>query len=203
MHPRFLGDTVLTNEGRTEKMSDDQVKMNLWRRFEAVVKPQYIVAAFVVLVLVGFCHEARAEVEPGVQVELGVGFLSGDYSEGQALLLTETFANKYSIGIGVFTEQWVVPRTEPLTRVPQTAMVQAYRNVRISENFGLGLGVAYWNGTSRAVGSEFTFSLLIRYEIGDHATLNFRHWSSAGSGSVGGSRPPNMGQDLFTFGWSF
>ena len=59
------------------------------------------------------------------------------------------------------------------------------------------LGPAYWIHTSRFIGANMGFTLALKWHIGEHATVNIRHWSNAGT------TKPNRGQDLLTFGWRF
>jgi hypothetical protein len=167
-------------------------KTNLWRKFEAVVKPVTIVLAFVGLLLVGFCNEAKADVG----VELGAGFLSGEPSKGAVLYVEERFDNKFSIGVGYISEQWVTPRTEPKTFVRENLWVQGTRYVTIKGGFELSAGISYWNGTSRALGSNFNAALGIHYQWSNFY-VNLRHYSNAGSAR------PNMGQDMLSVGWRF
>jgi len=134
----------------------------------------------------------RAEMS----LEVGPMFLSGEYSEGGALILSERF-DKYSVSLGYIMEQWVTPRTEPRTHIRENLFVQGQRHFDLSQKWELGVGVVYLNSISRVQGSNFNASLMVRYNINDRFTLNVRHFSNAGSA------PPNMGQDMLTIGYNF
>ena len=165
---------------------------NLVRKFEKLVKPVLIIAAFMLLAFFGLSREAKADVS----LELGATFLSGEYAQGQVLLLTEQF-DRYSVGVGYITKQRVVDRSGTLYNIRENILIQAMRHIRITEKFNMGIGVAYFNGTNRALGSNLEFSLLVRYDFSDRLSMNIRHYSNAGSS------PPNMGQDMITFGYTF
>lgn len=166
---------------------------NWVRKLEAIIKPVYLVGLFILLILFAFAKEARADE---VSVELGATFLSGEYSEGQALILSERFG-KYSVGVGYITEQYVTPRNSTRTFVMENVFIQGQRHVRLSDRFEFGLGVAYFNATNRALGSNFEFSLMVRARISDRFSVQLRHWSNAGSAR------PNMGQDVVTIAYHF
>ena len=167
--------------------------MNLWRRIEEKVKPWMMVLAFIIILLFGFWKESKAEVS----VELGPTFLSGQFSDGAALVLNETFHDKYRVGMGVIAPQEVTTRGGNLHKIKTNLFVHGQRVVAISEKFDFGIGVGYFNAVSRWNGSKFVASLSIEYNINEDWSINFRHWSNAGSAS------PNMGQDLFTVGYKF
>lgn len=156
-----------------------------------------IVGAFLVLLIVAFCREAEADVT----LEVGAPFLSGEYSKGAGLLLSED-NGKYRWGMGYISEQEVLPSWEedngrPKVDLRENLFIHGQRIVRLTDKIDFGLGAAYFNSTNRALGSKFTASLSVTYELSPHASINLRHWSNAGSAT------PNMGQDLITFGWSF
>lgn len=166
--------------------------MNLWRKFEAVVKPWMLIVTFILLLLFGFYKEAKAEVT----LEIGPTFLSGDYSKGGIIMLRENFDNHYSIGLGYIYKQEVIDRHDRFYAVDENLFIQGQRHVDLG-NWDLALGVAYFNATNRALGSKFTAALSIGYEWDSGFGIHLRHWSNAGSGW------PNMGQDALTFAWSF
>lgn len=167
--------------------------MNKWREFEAKVRPLYIVLLFIVLILFAAHKEARADI----QVEIGPTFLSGEFAEGYMLALTEEFDNKYAIGVGYIMKQEVTDRSGTFYAVDENAFVQGYRKFHVYKGLHLGLGATYFNATNRALGSKFAFSTLLTWQMNDHLSLNFRHYSNAGSAA------PNMGQDALLIGWRF
>ena len=168
-------------------------KDNFIRKLEKVIKPIYIIGLFILVLLIGFCREAKADVS----IEVGAGFLSGQHSEGISLILTEHFDNKYSVAIGYISEQWVEPRTEPRTFVREQVFIQGYRNVNIGKGFSLAVGIGYFNGTNRVIGSRYQFTLRAQYAFAQHWSVNVQHNSNAGS------QRPNMGQDQITVGYRF
>ena len=167
--------------------------MGAWRKFEELVKPWMLVVVFVLLLLFGFYKEANAEVS----VELGATFLSGEFSDGGGLLLSETFDDKWRIGMGFTSEQVVTDRSNDTYHVRNNLFVHGQRLVPITRNLDFGIGVGYFNATTRWNGSHFVASLSMEYSLNDKWSLNYRHWSNAGSAS------PNMGQDLFSVGYKF
>jgi len=169
--------------------------MNLWRKFESVVKPWMIVVLFILVLLFGFYKESKAESV--VSVELGPTLLSGEFSEGAALIVNQTWDERWRLGMGYISEQKVTPRREAETSVRANLFVHGQRIVSITDRIDLGLGVGYFNAKTRWNGSNFTASLSIEYSFSDRWGVNFRHWSNAGSAT------PNMGQDVFTAVWRF
>ena len=167
--------------------------MNAWRKFEEMVKPRMLVAIFILLLLFGFYKEAHAEVS----VEVGPTFLSGEFSDGGGLLVNETFNDKWRIGMGFISEQEVTDRSDDTYHVRNNLLVHGQRLVPLTRNLDLGIGVGYFNAKTRWNGSNFVASLSMEYSLNDKWSINYRHWSNAGSAS------PNMGQDLFTVGYRF
>ena len=154
-----------------------------------------IVVLFILVLLFGLYKESKAESV--VSVELGPTLLSGEFSEGAALIVNQTWDEKWRLGMGYVSEQKVTPRHEPETDVRANLFVHGQRIVGITDKLDLGLGVAYFNAKTRWNGSNFVASMSIEYSLSDRLGINFRHWSNAGSAS------PNMGQDLFTIGYRF
>ena len=152
-----------------------------------------VVVLFILVILWGFHREANAEVS----VEIGPTLLSGQFSKGAALLVNQTWNETWRLGMGYTSEQGVVPRNEDFTEVRPNLFLHGQRIVSITDNFDLSLGVAYFNAKTRWNGSNFLASLSVEYHFNDTWSLNFRHFSNAGSAS------PNMGQDMFTVGYRF
>lgn len=63
--------------------------------------------------------------------------------------------------------------------------------------FDLGLGGAYLQNTDQWNGSHLNFSLMMRYRFTEHWSLNYRHWSNAGT------KAPNIGRDMLLMGYRF
>lgn len=164
---------------------------NLWRRVESKIKPWMFVLAFVILMGLGFCREAQAEVS----MEIGPPMLSGEYSKGAAGSITERF-DLWAVGLGVISSQEVTDRSGTHYDLRSQLFMWIERRVQLGK-FELGIGPAYLNAINRANGSNFNATLLIEYRPGDHWTLSIRHFSNAGSVS------PNMGQDMILVGYVF
>ena len=168
-----------------------------------MIKPWMIVALFLVILMLGFCHEAKAEVT----VEAGAGLLSGQFSGGEVAVITERwggpYGSRYAVGMGWINEQHVVDRARDRYEVPANLFVMAQRRVSFDlkgcehDCISLGLGVAYFNNTSRWNGTKFNAALSVEFRPTDRWSLNLRHFSNGGSGM------PNMGQDMITIGYTF
>jgi hypothetical protein len=169
--------------------------MNLWRKVEQIVKPWMLVVLFIIMFVLGLSNESKAESV--ATVEIGPTLLSGQFSKGVGLMVNQTWDNKWRLGMGVTTEQSVVPRKEALTEVRQNLWIHGQRVVSITEKLDLGLGMAYFNAKTRWNGSNVVASLSIEYNFTDRWSASFRHYSNAGSAS------PNMGQDLLVIGYTF
>ena len=59
----------------------------------------YIIAGFIVLVVVFLSYEAKAET----QIEWGPTFASSEYSKGSALFFSEVWQDKYLVGFGLIS----------------------------------------------------------------------------------------------------
>ena len=163
------------------------------------IKPIYIIALFLLLLIIGFCRESKAEVS----IEAGPTFLSDSRSHGGVLLLSERFG-KYDFGLGYVSEQNVnVPCGSPLARsvrcdydIRENIFVSAQRIVTFNR-CELGIGPAYFSNTNRALGKQFTIGLSAGCHISKKLSLVIRHYSNAGSGT------PNLGQDALMIRYSF
>ena len=177
--------------------------MNLTRKLEKLIKPAALVGLFLVVLLIGFCREAKAEVT----AELGAGVLSGQFSGGEVAIITERwggpYKSRYAIGMGFINDQHVIDRARDRYEVRANLFVFAQRRVSFNlkgcewDCISLGLGVAYFNNTSRWNGSKFNAALSIEARPTDRWSINIRHFSNAGSAK------PNMGQDMITIGYTF
>jgi len=145
-----------------------------------------------------FAGESKAEI----QIELGPTNISGDWVGG-ALVLSERFG-KYDFGIGYVSEQDInVTCGPPLLKsdkcnfdIRENIFVHAQRIFRFKW-CEFGIGPSYWQNTSRILGKNFNFSLMLGCAISEKSFIRIRHVSNAGSGT------PNLGQDLLTVGWRF
>lgn len=176
---------------------------NLTRKVEKLVGPAIIVGVFLILILFGLSSEAKAEVT----AEVGAGLLSGQFSGGEVAILTERwggpYGSRYAIGMGWVNEQHVLTRKRDRYELKENLFVFAQRRVSFDlkgcawDCISLGLGVAYFNNTNRALGSKFTAALSVEFRPIRNWGLTIRHFSNAGSAS------PNMGQDALLFTYTF
>lgn len=143
--------------------------------------------AFVLLLAFFFYKEAKA-----AEFELGPTILSGEYSEGGALMVTER-VGRWSIGGGFTSDQYC--HCNWPADLGSNIFFQGQRIVEYKA-FEMGIGAAYWQNTNRALGKNLTWSLSIGAG-GEHWSVRIRHYSNAGSGR------PNLGQDMITLGYSF
>ena len=150
----------------------------------------YFIFAFVALIVLFLAIDAKAETE----VEYGATFLSADYSDGAAMFFSEIWADKYLVGFGIIGDQ-VGKFSEGELPVESNMLIQAQRLVSY-KGVELGIGVATWQHTNRALGDEFTFSLSAGYSFGNWH-VRYRHYSN------GGTARPNTGQDLLLIGYRF
>lgn len=173
---------------------------NFTRKLEALIKPAILVGIFLLLLGVGFCQEARGEVT----VEVGAPMLSGEYSKGGVLLLTERYVDgRYAVGFGYISRQEVTDRGENFHEVDENLFIFVQRRVSFDirgcshDCISLGIGPTYFNATNRALGSKFAAALSVEFRPSERWSVNFRHFSNAGSAH------PNMGQDMLTLGYTF
>ena len=147
----------------------------------------WILLVFLLALCFFFYKEAN-----GAELEAGPGLLSGEYSEGCALIIIER-GGKWDIGGGYISKQYC-HCTYP-TDLKENIFFHGQRIVeyKMAE---IGIGAAYFQNTNRALGKNLTWSLSLGFGS-EHWSVRLRHFSNAGSGS------PNLGQDLLTLGYRF
>jgi len=134
------------------------------------------------------------------EVEVGPTF-AGEFNDGMGLVLTERVADgKIDLGMAIIGEQNYAK--ENLILENNGNFFAVFCQTKPKSWFVLFpadvcIGGAYWIHTSRFIGDELGFHLALKWRIGEHASINLRHWSNAGTVK------PNRGQDLLTFGWRF
>lgn len=151
------------------------------------IQGYWIVLAFVLLLAFMFWKEAKA-----AEFEIGPAVLSGEYSEGGALMINEDFGN-WRIGGGYVSEQYC--HCNWPADLSSNIFFHGQRVVRYKA-LEAGIGAAYFQNTNRALGKNLTWSLSLGVG-GDHWSVRVRHFSNAGSGK------PNLGQDMVTIGYRF
>ena len=147
----------------------------------------WIILVFV-LVLIFFLYEEANAVE----LEIGPAVLSGEYSEGGALIINES-VGKWDIGGGYISKQ--VCHCNYPDDLKENIFFHGQRIVEY-KMVEIGIGAAYFQNTNRALGKNLTWSLSLGFG-GEHWSVRMRHFSNAGSGS------PNLGQDMVTIGYQF
>jgi hypothetical protein len=150
-----------------------------------------IVVAVILLFPGGRSCEARETI-----LELGAGFLSGEYSQGQAIILAQRFdKSKYAVGLGVVGDQ-VCQCVEGEVILDTNAFFFASRQVHW-KRLEVGIGAAYWQNTNRVLGRHLTYQLVFAVNLWKELDLRLRHYSNAGSGGQ------NLGQDMIGLSWRF
>ena len=154
----------------------------------------YFILGFICLVVLFLFAAKDAKAE--TWIEGGATFLSSEYSEGAALFFSEVWGDdKYLIGFGIVGDQTGRFSKKPLA-VKSNMVVHAQR-LATYRRVTLGLGIASWQHTNRALGDEFTFSLSMSYRLGENWDVRYRHFSN------GGTQQPNSGQDILFIGYRF
>ena len=137
------------------------------------------------------------------QVELGIGFLSSQFSKSGVAFFQEmwggSYGTKYSVGMGYIYKQEVTDRQGYFSKLNENIWVQAQRRFCWVEDdrVCVGAGPAYFQNTNRALGKNFNLALSVEIRPQNRVTINIRHYSNVGSGM------PNMGQDMITIGYLF
>ena len=122
------------------------MKSNWVRNFEKIVKPVVLVAVVIGLLFFGLSRESRAETF----TEIGPLFASGEYSDGQALIIGERF-DKYSIAVGYLTEQSINTRGQDGVFAMKPFSIEGMRNVNVYKKLNVGFGMAYFINTNRVL----------------------------------------------------
>jgi len=130
-------------------------------------------------------------------LEFGAGVLSGEYAEGQYLAIEERFSEgRYSVGFVLMGEQ-TCKCGEGDVPLDVNIAIFVSRNV-FWKRLELGIGIAYWEATSRAIGSHLTIQPRIAIRLTDNFDLRlWTHNSNSGLSS------PNLGQDRIGFSYRF
>lgn len=152
-------------------------------------KPNVVVAIVIFVLLFGWLVVSEAKAEG--TFELGPTWLSGFDNNGYGFVYTERVAEKWDLGLHLISEQDFYN-----TVIPNNGGFFVQRVV-CKGNFCMGLGATRWINTSRLIGSEFTFGLMVGYQFNDQWGVRIRHWSNAGT------KKPNRGQDLLTLTYTF
>jgi hypothetical protein len=138
---------------------------------------------------------------------MGPTVLSGELSDGVALLISETWNDRYLLGFGLIGEQ-TGKFSEGDVFIGNNLFVRAQLLVSgpdkwaWARNIELGIGPAYLQNTNRALGSHFTINISIAFKtprkgwLPDRYTID--HFSNAGTAK------PNAGQDIYVaIGYDF
>lgn len=161
------------------------------RLFRNSPKVLWLIVVFVILFFLLLANPARAgqrlSVEAGSAIVRGpaptVGLTIGCPLCGPA-------KTDYEFGFQLIGSSDHPYGPQPNAIVAHAAIVDGWKN------YELGLGL-YAHNVKWAYNCQVGFHLLGRYRFSDHASIQWRHYSTAGSCR------PNPGRDLLTFGWRF
>jgi len=158
-------------------------------------KPVLIAVGLLMLAFILLrCSPANADE---AVFDVGLTYTSG-FNGGTAFTYTERLADKWDIGLKVVSEQ-----TFGGVTVRNNGGVFAQRIVKTPDRFWriapdeIGIGFAYFIGTSRLIGCHGAFELSVRWDITDRVPLTYRHNSN---GSI---CDRNRGQDILSIGLRF
>lgn len=156
-----------------------------------------VITLFLLAILISFATTCRSEA---LSFEAGRAFIHG---ETPVMALAVKFTGPSHADAG-FVESHLLDTDYEFGLVlvgengPNPNQIGA--QAQIVDGFGkldLGLGGVYLQNTDQWNGSHLNFSLMARYRFTDHWSLNYRHWSNAGT------KAPNIGRDMLLVGWRF
>lgn len=167
--------------------------MNRWG-IDWKSKTTIAVVLFLALAAWMFSQDANA-ADTAFEIAPGTAFIGSSRYTGAYFALEERLKDKYALGVGLTTELTCVNKCRDGDS-PNNQFIYAQRVVSKGK-FELGLGVSYWHKQTPAWNSNTPYALSIGWNFNDHASIKWRHFSTAGSSST------NRGLDLVTFGWRF
>jgi len=153
----------------------------------------WMVIAFLGLLALFLANEARADST--TQMSVGATVLSGQFSSGFAIDVTERFGGKWDLSVG-WTSDQICRCGEGEVEVESYMFVKGQRIVQL-KGFELGLGAGYVSETNRVFGQNLVYALSIGYNFDGGISVIWDHFSNGGTAS------PNLGQDTLTFGYRF
>ncbi len=166
------------------------------------------VIVFIILIAVLFWAE-RSKAEEATRFEFGPTTLSNEFSNGIAVMISETWDDRLLLGFGLVGEQTGKFKEGPVQisgnlMVQGMFLVQGPEKWEWSKPLELGLGVAWFQETNRALGRHMNFGIRLGYKKPDKWArwlpdmYSVLHYSNAGTGT------PNSGQDFrLMFGYTF
>lgn len=146
------------------------------------------------------CLGVVCTAEAGTNIEVGAGMLNWKESNAVGYIVSERFAGKYDISIGLMEGQecdcydFNDPRIK--TKIDPLLLLYAQR-VFTSGRFEFGIGFGFFSRQSRVSTSILMVPLSIRVRTYKNLYVGIRHFSNGGSAEV------NLGQDILTLGWNF
>lgn len=168
--------------------------MQIPKLFNNPTKVVYILVAFVALFLAYLAfNDAEA-----AEFEVGATYTS-EFNGGAAIVLSERFADRFDVGIGLFSDQsW------ENVNVTNNGNVWAQYIATKPDKFWdwlpdeIGVGPSIWYKYESPIASCHPgYTLSLKKRFGETFSVAIRHWSNAGICEK------NRGQDLLTFGWRF
>ena len=129
-----------------------------------------------------------------MNIEAGPAFLSGEFSEGGLLLISDRVTPKWELSLAYVSEQHChcAGVNELMENIGITgARLGQYKSLEF------GIGASFWQNENRAFGEKFNVHALLGWNVSKKFAVRYRHWSNAGSGR------PNLGQDALSLAWFF
>ncbi len=186
--------------------------MKLTSMFQNNKKTKIAILIFVTLLLVAFCtHKAHS---------LDLPLTTSSKLEKQNSVFQHTYSNTPSLSFGVGSA--IVRESAPvigltlnypdrigdidyefgfnLVGATSTVNNNFGVNLRLVDGWGpvrLGFGLAYLQHTDFINGSNLNFNLLAGYRLSSRWTLDYSHWSNAGTVF------PNLGRDMVTLNYKY
>ena len=135
------------------------------------------------------------DVNAEINIEAGPAFLSGEFSDGGLLLISDRITPKWSVGLAYTSEQVCNGCTHQVDLKRNLGLIGS--RIFSYKRFEFGLGASYWQNTNRALSRNFNVHVMFGFQITDRLSLRGHHDSNSGSGDT------NLGQDAITLAWSF
>lgn len=154
-------------------------------------KKSVVIAVAIMISVFALWRCSPANADEGV-MDVGATY-TGGFNGGTAFSYSERLAGKWDIGVKVISEQsWEGNHARNNGGIFGQRIVKSPGG-----RFELGVGFAYFIGTSPLIGCHGAFELSARYNITPKITLTYRHNSN---GSI---CDQNRGQDVLSIGWRF
>jgi len=162
-----------------------------------------LIGGLVVLLILFWAN--RSDAEGVTRFEIGPTAVSGKFSDGVAVMVSEVFNDRYLVGFGLIGQQTF--RGEQIGNnimFRAQLLVQGPSKWAWSRNLELGAGLGYFEHQNKVLGSNLNFFLSLGYESPDHWSRWVPDRFTYDHASNSGSAHPNPGQDFIVmFGYDF